>query len=131
MAGSQPSFTRKRRRFLGASSSSCALFASSDPLTFLNDYLGPKIIGGFAPSLTEKGFRLALLDWACSEPLQLIYEANKRSLAVMLGARGWLSFFVLTYFGAFMPWLEAWQPLRFKVAFDLFLVIGAAYYALN
>ena len=35
--------------------------------------------------------------------------------------------FLLTYFGAFIPGLAAWQPLRFKVPFDLFLVIGAAY----
>jgi hypothetical protein len=45
-------------------------------------------------------------------------------MIIMAGVFG---LFVLTYFGAFIPSIAAWQPLRFKVALDLFLVIGAAY----
>ena len=43
---------------------------------------------------------------------------------IMFGVAG---LFLLTYFGAFIPIIAAWQPLRFKVPLDLFLVIGAAY----
>src|SRR6185369_13709598 len=35
--------------------------------------------------------------------------------------------FFIAYFGAFLPAVKSWQPLRFKVPLDLFLVIGAAY----
>ena len=57
--------------------------------------------------------------------IELIKKGN-RPVGIALTA-GLLSLFVLTYFGAFIPGLAAWQPLRFKVPFDLFLVIGAAY----
>src|SRR2546426_7518752 len=33
----------------------------------------------------------------------------------------------LTYFGSFVPSLRALQPLRFKVPYDLFLVLTSAY----
>jgi hypothetical protein len=57
--------------------------------------------------------------------IELIKKDN-RHVGIALTA-GLLSLFVLTYFGAFIPGLAAWQPLRFKVPFDLFLAIGAAY----
>jgi hypothetical protein len=37
--------------------------------------------------------------------------------------------FLVAYFGAWLPAVKPWQPLRFKVPFDLFLVIGAAFCA--
>ena len=101
------------------------LFASSDPLTFLIDYLGAKGYWTFRPSFVEKGFRLMLLILGVLGTIELIKKGN-RPVGIALTA-GLLSLFVLTYFGAFIPGLAAWQPLRFKVPFDLFQVIGAAY----
>jgi hypothetical protein len=43
-------------------------------------------------------------------------------LAAGLGA-----LFSITYFGSLLPLLKAWQPLRFKVAYDLILALAAAY----
>jgi hypothetical protein len=34
--------------------------------------------------------------------------------------------FLISYFGALIPALQGWQPLRFKVPYDLFLALGAA-----
>ena len=101
------------------------LFASSDPLTFLIDYLGAKGYWTFRPSFVEKGFRLMLLILGAVGTRQLIKQDN-RPVGVALTA-GLSVLFLLTYFGAFIPGLAAWQPLRFKVPLDLFLVIGAAY----
>ena len=101
------------------------LFASSDPLTFLIDYLGAKGYWTFRPSFVEKGFRLMLLILGVLGTIDLIKKGN-RPVGVALTA-GLSVLFLLTYFGAFIPGLAAWQPLRFKVPFDLFLVIGAAY----
>ncbi len=101
------------------------LFASSDPLTFLIDYLGAKGYWTFRPSFVEKGFRLMLLILGAVGTRELFKQDN-RPVGVMLTA-GLSVLFLLTYFGAFIPGLAAWQPLRFKVPLDLFLVIGAAY----
>lgn len=101
------------------------LFASNDPLTFLIDYLGAKGFWTFRPSFVEKGFRLMLLILGVLGTIELI-KKDHRAVGIMLTA-GLFSLFLLTYFGAFIPGLAAWQPLRFKVPLDLFLVIGAAY----
>ena len=45
----------------------------------------------------------------------------------MLLASAVTGLFVITYFGGLTPFTSSWQPLRFKVPLDLFLVIGAAY----
>ncbi|MGZ8494599.1 MAG: hypothetical protein ACXWWP_01745, partial [Candidatus Binatia bacterium] len=101
------------------------LFASSDPLTFLIDYFGAKGYWTFRPSFVEKGFRLMLLILGVLGTIDLIKKGNR---PVGIALTGGLSvLFLLTYFGAFIPGLAAWQPLRFKVPFDLFLVIGSAY----
>ena len=101
------------------------LFASSDPFTFLIDYLGAKGYWTFRPSFVEKGFRLILLILGAVGTRELVKKDN-RPVGVALTA-GLSVLFLLTYFGAFIPGLAAWQPLRFKVPLDLFLVIGAAY----
>lgn len=101
------------------------LFASSDPLTFLIDYLGARGYWTFRPSFVEKGFRLMLLILGVLGTIELIKKGNR---PVGIALTGGLSvLFLLTYFGAFIPGLAAWQPLRFKVPFDLFLLIGSAY----
>jgi hypothetical protein len=101
------------------------LFASTDPFTFLIDYLGAKGYWTFRPSFVEKGLRLALLILGVLGTRKLI-QSEQRALGIMLaGAISVL--FLVAYFGAFVPSVKAWQPLRFKVPYDLFLSIGAAY----
>ncbi|HYA29670.1 MAG TPA: hypothetical protein VEI95_12690, partial [Acidobacteriota bacterium] len=89
------------------------IFASTDPLTFLIDYLGAKGFWTFRPGFTEKGFRLGLLILGMLGIRRLI-DSDKRAVGIML-ATGATFLFLLTYFGAFIPTLKAWQPLRFKV----------------
>jgi hypothetical protein len=101
------------------------LFASSEPFTFLIDYLGAKGYWTFRPSFLEKGLRIALLILGVLGTRRLI-RSDQRPLGIML-ACGLTGLFLLAYFGAFIPALKAWQPLRFKIPYDLFLVIGAAY----
>ncbi len=101
------------------------LFASSDPLTFLIDYLGTKGYWTFRPSFVEKGFRLALLILGVLGIKELIKKGNR--VVGIMAIASVTGLFLLTYFGAFIPIIAAWQPLRFKVPLDLFLVIGAAY----
>lgn len=101
------------------------LFTSSDPLTFLRDYLGAVGYWTFRPAFLEKGFRVALLVVGVSGTWKLI-QSDKQDLGMML-ASALTGLFVITYFGGLTPLTSSWQPLRFKVPFDLFLVIGAAY----
>ena len=101
------------------------LFASTDPFTFLIDYLGAKGYWTFRPSFVEKGFRLALLILGVLGTRTLI-RSEQRALGIMF-AWAISVLFLVTYFGAFMPSVKAWQPLRFKVPYDLLLAIGAAY----
>jgi hypothetical protein len=101
------------------------LFASTDPFTFLVDYLGPKGYWTFRPSVLEKGFRLMLLILGIGGIYRLIRN-DKRQIGLML-AGGVAVLFLITYFGALIPALKGWQPLRFKVPYDLFLALGAAY----
>jgi hypothetical protein len=101
------------------------LFASTDLLTFLIDYVGAKGYWTFRPALLEKGLRIALLLLGLLGVRALI-RSGQRSLGIIL-ACGITGLFLLCYFGSFIPALRAWQPLRFKVPLDLFLIAGAAY----
>jgi hypothetical protein len=101
------------------------LFAGTDPLTFLIDYLGTKGYWTFRPGFIEKGFRLILLILGMLG-IRSLMRNERRALGIML-ACGLAVLFLVTYFGAFIPSIKAWQPLRFKVSYDLFLAIGAAY----
>jgi hypothetical protein len=101
------------------------LFASASPMTFVLDYIGPGGYWTFRPSIAEKGFRLALLILGVAGTWQLI-RSQKRVLGIAL-ATALTILFLVTYFGAILPILKPWQPLRFKVPFDLFLVIGVSH----
>ena len=101
------------------------LFANTDFFTFILDYIGPQGYWTFRPSFLEKGFRLALLVLGGFGTWKLI-QSDKRDLGIML-AGAMITLFVVTYFGAGVPFVKPWQPLRFKVPFDLFLAVGAAY----
>jgi len=101
------------------------LFASANPITFILDYIGPGGFWTFRPSIAEKGFRLALLILGVAGTWQLI-RSEKRVLGIAL-ATALTILFLVTYFGALLPFLRPWQPLRFKVPFDLFLVIGVSH----
>jgi len=101
------------------------LFVSADPLTFLKDYFTPKNYWSFRQSPLEKGFRLMLLVLGTLGTWKLI-RSDKRQLGIML-ASALAALVLVAYFGALVVFMKAWQPLRFKVPFDLFLLIGAAY----
>ena len=101
------------------------LFADTDFFTFILDYIGPQGYWTFRPSFIEKGFRLALLVLGAFGTWWLL-QSKKRDLGVMLAAT-LITLFLVSYFGALVPSVRPWQPLRFKVPFDLFLAVGAAY----
>ena len=101
------------------------LFTSVDPFTFIKDYLGPSGYWSFRPSFWEKGFRLMLLvlgSWGIAKLLR----SEDRTAGVMLASAG-IVLFSIAYFGALIPFVKSWQPLRFKIPFDLFLTLAAAY----
>lgn len=51
---------------------------------------------------------------------------GRREVGIMLAtALGTL--FLVAYFGSLIPFLKSWQPLRFKVSYDLFLVLTSSY----
>lgn len=101
------------------------LFAGADAFTFILDYVGLQGYWTFRPSFMEKGFRLSLLILGVVGTWILL-QSERWPLGRML-ASALMVLFLVAYFGAFLPLLKPWQPLRFKVAFDLFLVIGAAH----
>jgi hypothetical protein len=101
------------------------LFTSVDPFSFLKDYLGPAGYWTFRPSFLEKGFRLMLLllgAWGTGK----LARSENRTAGMML-ASTWIFLFLLAYFGSLIPFVRGWQPLRFKVPFDLFLVLATTY----
>ena len=101
------------------------LFVSSDPLIFMKDYLATRNYWSFRQTLWEKGFRLVLLVLGAWGIRKLI-SSDKRDLGIML-ASAFIILFLITYFGTFVPFMKAWQPLRFKVPLDLLLAISASY----
>ena len=101
------------------------IFAGANPFTFVLDYLGPQGFWTFRSPFFEKGFRLALLGLGLLGIKRLLRDKD-HSLAVLLVSAA-AGLFLLTYFGALVPAVRAWQPLRFKIALDLFLAIPAAY----
>jgi hypothetical protein len=102
-----------------------SLFVSADPLTFLKDYLSSKHYWSFRSTWAEKGLRLALLGLGVMGVVQFL-RGKQRTLGLMLAA-ALVTLFLVTYFGSLSPVLKGWQPLRFKVALDLFFVPAAAY----
>lgn len=119
-----PFFTHYHDQALGKVLDAVPYFLSLDPWTFLRDYAGPDRYFTFRTSVFEKGLRLALL-FAGAAGLVGLARTPRRLAAAALGA-GALSLFALTYFGSFSAALSGWQPLRFKVALDLYLALGAA-----
>ena len=101
------------------------LFVSSDPLTLLRDYLEGKNYWSFRPLFWEKGLRLALLALGSLGVWRLIRGPRTDVGVMLLGAL--TALFIFSYLGSLVPLLRSWQPLRFKVPFDLFLVPPAAY----
>jgi hypothetical protein len=103
------------------------LFAGDNPFTFFLDYLGPQGFWTFRAPLFEKGLRLALLALGVLGIRRLMQNGDRSAGVLLASAVGGL--FILTYFGGLVPGVKSWQPLRFKVALDLFLVLGAAHAA--
>lgn len=101
------------------------LFTSSDPFTFVKDYLGPGGFWTFRPSFAEKGFRLMLLLLGAWGTWRLMRDEN-RAAGIMLASAA-VFLFLLAYFGSLIPLIRSWQPLRFKVPLDLFLALAASF----
>ncbi|MGH9819074.1 MAG: hypothetical protein ACRD43_02795, partial [Pyrinomonadaceae bacterium] len=102
-----------------------SLFVSNDPLTFLKDYLSAKGYWSFRSDFWEKGFRLMLLVLGGTATLKLLRDENKDAGVIFVCAL--LGLFLLTYWGSLLPFLKGWQPMRFKVPYDLFLSIASSY----
>jgi len=120
-----PAFAHRGDDVSRAITEQLGLFVSADPLIFLKDYFSPANYWSFRQAIWEKGFRLALLIcgvWG----IRNLLRGKKRDLGILLAA-GVASLFAISYFGSFVPFIKPWQPLRFKVALDLLLAVGAAH----
>lgn len=120
-----PAFTHRHDDVSSAIVEQLSLFVSADPLTFFKDYLGPNKYWSFRSSFWEKGGRLALLLLGLLGLSQLWRGEHKPLGAMLIGTA--LTLFAVAYFGSLIPLLKGWQPLRFKIPYDLVLVLAAAY----
>jgi hypothetical protein len=102
------------------------LFTSSDAFTVLRDYFGLTGFWTFRSPLWEKGFRFTLLVLGTLGVWKLFTDPQERGLGISLAA-GLITLFLITYFGSMVPFVRGWQPLRFKVPYDLLLVVSAAF----
>ena len=102
-----------------------AVFVSSDPFSFLKDYLKPGGYWTFRATYWENGLRWALLVLGGCGAARLL-KSERRDLGIMLTC-GFLSLFLLAYFGSLIAPLKSLQPLRFKIAADLFLILASSY----
>jgi hypothetical protein len=101
------------------------LFTSTNPFTALVDYFGPKGYWTFRPSFWEKGYRLMLLILGIMGTVRLLRD--RKDLGFVF-ATALTTLFLISYLGSLIPLLKPWQPMRFKVPFDLFLVLTASYF---
>jgi len=102
------------------------LFLSADPLTFIKDYLSPAGYWSFRVSYWEKGWRWLLLILGLAGMARLV-RSKRRDLGIILifAAAG---LFALTYFGSLISFVKGWQPLRFKILYDLCWVLPASFF---
>ncbi len=101
------------------------LFVSGDLFAVLKDYLGPQGYWTFRPAFWEKGFRLTILVLGALGAWKLI-RGELRTLGIMLTSAS-IVLFSIAYFGSLIPWIKGWQPLRFKIPLDLFLILASAH----
>lgn len=101
------------------------LFASTDFFAFITDYLRPGGYWSFRSSLWANGLRVMLLALGAIGLIKLL-RSEQRDIGVIIAA-ALATLFLLTYFGSFIGPLKNLQPLRFKVAYDLFWLLAAAY----
>jgi hypothetical protein len=120
-----PAFNHRADDVSAAIVEQLPLFTSANPFTFLLDFIGPHGFWTFRPAFIEKGFRLTLLVLGLAGVSQLLRQKQRTLGIVLISAITVM--FVVTYFGALVPPIRAWQPLRFKIPFDLILAIAAAY----
>jgi hypothetical protein len=121
-----PAFNHRGDDMAAAIVSELPFFANTNPLIFILDYLGLNGLWSFRPSFWEKGLRLMLLVLGALGTMKLLRGEHKLLGIMIAGAL--IGLFLLTYFGSLLPFLKGWQPLRFKVPYDLFLVLAAAYF---
>jgi hypothetical protein len=55
-----------------------------------------------------------------------LVRGENQTAGIMLASAG-IVLFLLTYFGSLIPFVNSWQPLRFKVPLDLFLTLAASF----
>jgi hypothetical protein len=110
----------------GAIVEQLSLFVSSDPFTFLKDYLAPTGYWTFRPSFWEKGYRLMLLIIGVMGTV-LLLRGRRKDLGFVFAA-ALATLFLISYFGSLSALVKPWQPMRFKVSFDLFLVLTSSYF---
>jgi hypothetical protein len=120
-----PAFNHRGDDAASAIVNQLPLFTSADPFTFVKDYLGLKSYWTFRPAFWEKGFRLALLVLGLWGTVKLI-RSERRPLGIMFAA-ALMVLFVITYFGSIIVFFKSWQSLRFKVPYDLLLILPAVY----
>ena len=121
-----PVFTHRGDDVSSAIVTQLPIFVSTDPLTLVKDYLRPGGYWTFRTTLWENGLRWMLVILGVVGLIGLIRGSEKRNLGVMI-ACGALTLFLLAYFGSFIPLLKNLQPLRFKVPYDLFLILASSY----
>jgi hypothetical protein len=102
------------------------LFVSTDLFAFPGDYLIPGGFRTFRASFWENGLRWTLLILGVMGLVRLLRTSEQRDLGVVM-ASGAFTLFLLTYFGSLIPSLKGLQPLRFKIPYDLFLVLASSY----
>jgi hypothetical protein len=120
-----PAFEHRGNDVSAAIVEQLPVFAGTNPFTFFLDYLGPPGFWTFRSPFFEKGFRLALLALSLLGIKRLLRDREQAVGILLVSAAAGL--FILTYFGSLVPSVRSWQPLRFKIALDLFLAIPAAY----
>lgn len=121
-----PAWTHRGDNASSAIVAQLPIFVSSDPLTFLKDYLRPAGYWTFRASFWENGLRWMLLILGLTGMVKLIRTREQRNLGIVM-ACGVSALFLLAYFGSLIPSLKSLQPLRFKVPYDLFLVLTSSY----
>lgn len=102
------------------------LFTSSDPATIVKDYLGPDVYWSSRVGPWQNGLRWLLLVFGAIG-LKRLMDGKKKDVGVALAA-GAAGLALFSYFGSFVSFLINWQPLRFRVGYELILVLAAAYF---
>lgn len=102
------------------------LYNSTDWWTWFKDYFTTEPFWTDRDwPLAERALRVAVTVLGIAGIVAL-FRHGKRDIAAALAATASL-LFAMTYFGSFVEPLAAWQPLRFRIALDVVMIIAASY----